>query len=318
MSIDIASSKTSSAAPRPIPVDPRVLVLAGTLAISSTGIFIGLADVSPATATFFRCVVALPVLAVLARRELVRRGRPPARSVLMHAIGGLFLGVDFALWSQSISLIGAGISTVVMSVQVVVVPVLAWMILRARVPGQFVLAVPVLFVGIALASGAVSNPHDQSLVLGVGLALGSGVAYGVYIFTAGRDRDGAHSTTGVLVSTVTAGVSGSMVGSIWGAVDLTPGWRAVPWLIALAVVGQVLGWMLIGHALPSLPSEVGATLLLVQPVLTVLLGVLILREKPTMMQFVGCTVVVIAIWGATHRRPVEHSWGSRFSTGRAR
>ena len=36
----------------------------------------------------------------------------------------------------------------------------------------------------------------------------------------------------------------------------------VGWLAALALVGQVFGWMLMGHSLPRLPAEVGATLLL--------------------------------------------------------
>ncbi len=45
---------------------PVALALAGALTIAFSGIFVRLADVSPETAAFFRCLYALPVLGALA------------------------------------------------------------------------------------------------------------------------------------------------------------------------------------------------------------------------------------------------------------
>ncbi|WP_274709536.1 EamA family transporter [Streptomyces tubbatahanensis] len=39
-----------------------------------------------------------------------------------------------------------------------------------------------------------------------------------------------------------------------------------------------------------------AALLLLQPVLAVLLGVLFLGERPTATQFAGCALVVLTVW----------------------
>nr|WP_237727088.1 DMT family transporter [Rhodococcus jostii] len=277
--------------------DPRVLVVTGAAAIALTGVFVKLSAVSPATATFYRCALALPILGVMAAREWRRHGGIPARAMWIQIVGGVLLGIDFALWSQSITLIGAGISTVVVNIQVVIVPALAWVVFRARVPVRFVIAVPFLFAGIALVSGIFGGGEGGGdAVAGTVLALTSGVAYAVYIFLTGRAGGAGRPATQVLVTTVSAGISGSVVGSIWGGVDLTPGWDAMGWLVALALSGQVIGWMLIGFGLPKLPAEVGATLLLIQPVLAVMAGMMFLQERPTLIQGLGCAVVVTAVW----------------------
>ncbi|AUM16800.1 DMT family transporter [Rhodococcus ruber] len=279
------------------PVDPRVTVLAGAAATSLTAGLIKLSGVSPATSTLFRCAFALPVLGLLALHEIRRHGGISRRVLATQALGGAMLGIDFALWARSIEMIGAGIATVVVNVQVVVVPLLAWLVFRERVPVRFVLAVPFLFAGVALAGGALfgGGETDRSM-WGTLLALAAGLAYGTYLFVAGRAGSERRASSQVFVSTLVAGVVGTSVGSLWGPVDLTPGWPALGWLAMLALSGQVLGWVLIGIGLPRLPSEVGATLLLAQPVLAMGVAIALVHERPTLVQSIGCAVVVAAVW----------------------
>src|SRR5699024_3075974 len=66
-------------------------------------------------------------------------------------------------------------------------------------------------------------------------------------------------------------------------------------LAALALVGQVLGWVLLGASLPKLPSQVGASMLLLQPALAVVFAMLLLGERPTAAQLLGCVVVIAAV-----------------------
>ncbi|MDH6679059.1 drug/metabolite transporter (DMT)-like permease [Rhodococcus sp. LBL1] len=282
--------------------DPRVLAVAGAFAISLTAVFIRLADVSAATAVFYRCLLALPPLAVLAWREHRRGSRLTHRDVLRYAAAGAMLGVDFALWSQAIGLIGAGISTVLVNVQVVVVPLLSFLVLGTRVPTRFVLAVPVLFAGVALASGAAGGVSaGPDLYWGSFLALLSGVAYAAYIFVVGGHGSAATASSQVLISTAVAGIVGSALGSLWGPVDLTPGWVAFGWLAALALSAQLVGWVLLGRSLPRLAPEVGATLLLLQPVIAVAAATAWLGERPTALQLVGCATVVVTAWFVASR-----------------
>ncbi|MCJ0904368.1 DMT family transporter [Rhodococcus sp. ARC_M6] len=287
----------------PARIDPRVLVIAGAAAISVSSILIKLADVGPSTAVFFRCFLALPPLAWMAWRECRRLGMPTRRAVILQLFGGILLGVDFALWSQSILMIGAGIASVVVNVQVIVVPALSWLILGNRVPRRFLFALPFLFGGIALAGGVIGGGvAGPDLMWGTVLSLVSGIAYGGYIFMVGFTGASDRAASQVLISTISAGIAGSMIGSLWGRIDFVPGWDAFFWLVALALVGQVFGWVLMGRSLPRLSAEVGATLLLMQPVLAVLLAVLLVGERPSVMQLLGCVVVVGAVSAVSVKR----------------
>src|SRR5512138_1325762 len=98
----------------------HLLALVGVLSISFSAVFVRLASVSPVTATFFRAVYAVPVLAAL---WIAWRGgdRRPRRARLLAALAGVLLAIDLALWPESIALMGAGLATIIPNVQVVFV-----------------------------------------------------------------------------------------------------------------------------------------------------------------------------------------------------
>ncbi|MFE6779895.1 DMT family transporter [Streptomyces sp. NPDC057702] len=288
--------------------DPRLLAVAGAGCISVSAILVRLAETSPTTAAFFRCALALPLLLPLALRERRRLGPRPARHTGVDLAAGLFLGADLVLWGASIPELGAGIATVVVNVQVVIVPLLALLLFRERLSRRFALTVPVMLAGVALAGGVVETqgaPGDP--VRGVLAGLGAGVAYAGYLFLLrgrGTPTGPRHRFVPATLATVAAGALPLVVGLLRRDLDLTPGLPALGWLATLAVTGQFLGWLLIGAALPRLPARVGGSILLGQPVLTVLLGMALLDERLSGWQTAGCVIVVLAVWDTTRtRRP---------------
>lgn len=275
-----------------MPLDHRLVAVAGALFISLTAIFTKLAGAPTATVLFYRCLIAGIALAGLAWFEWRQRGGVPARTLAWQALGGALLGLDLALWTQSITYIGAGIATILNNVQVIVVPVLARLIFGERIPLRFLVAAPLMLAGLALAGGALGADASSGSdpFMGAVLGLASGVAYAGYILIVGRS--GGHPSLQVLVATIAAGIVGTALGGLWGGIDWTPGWPALAWLAALALIGHVAGWVLLGMSLPALPAQVGASLLLLQPVLAVVFAMLLLGERPTAWQLLGCVIVV--------------------------
>jgi len=96
-----------------------------------------------------------------------------------------------------------------------------------------------------------------------------------------------------------------VAGTLLGEVDLAPSWPAHGWLVTLALTSQVVGWLLIAVALPRLPASLTSVVLTVQPVGSVLLGVVLLGEDPATLQLVGVAVIVAAIVVATRRTSVN-------------
>jgi drug/metabolite transporter (DMT)-like permease len=64
------------------------------------------------------------------------------------------------------------------------------------------------------------------------------------------------------------------------------------WLAMLAIGSQVIGWLLIGVALPKLPVVETSVLLLGQPVFTVIWGVLLFDERLSALQWTGSAIVL--------------------------
>ena len=110
-----------------------------------------------------------------------------------------------------------------------------------------------------------------------------------------------------------------VAGALLGELDLAPSWPAHGWLLTLALTSQVLGWLLIAIALPRLPASLTSVVLTVQPVGSVLLGIVLLGEDPAPLQLAGVAVIVAGIVVATRRtappphgkRPRDRSSGAQ-------
>ncbi|MHA6622537.1 DMT family transporter [Pseudonocardia sp. DLS-67] len=232
--------------------------------------------------------------------EIRRHGRLPAGLTGSALIAGVFLGVDFLMWNVSIGDIGAGIATVVVNLQVVLFPVLVGLVSRTRISRRFLLALPVLTVGVALAGGALGGAGGLGgdPVRGTVLCALAAVAYTGYLFLNRRSgrRSPAHPATPVFVGTAaaaaTAGVAGAATTGI--AVDLpATTWL---WLALLAVFGQVVSWLLVARGLASIEPAWASTLLLLQPVGAVVLAAVVLGQVPAATQLGGCGLILLTIW----------------------
>lgn len=286
-------------------IDPRLLTALGAGCISFSSILMKLAETSAPTAGVFRCLLALPILLPLALAERRRLGRQGPRRQLVYVLAGVFLGVDLVLWGLCIGTLGAGIATVLVNVQVVIIPLLALMAYGERLTRRFALVVPVMLAGVALSAGVAGGVDafagSGSPWIGAMLGVSAGVASAGFLFLLrGRGRDApiyrVHRVQPILAATVGATLACLVLGPFAGGVDLTPGWPAIGWLAALALSGQVCGALLIGMALPRLRSNVGAALLLLAPVLAILFGIVLLAERPSGWQLLGCAIVIATVW----------------------
>ncbi|MEW1655018.1 DMT family transporter [Streptomyces sp. NPDC093707] len=286
--------------------NPLVLALAGSACISASAVMMKLSGTNAGTAAFLRCALALFLLVPLAWREVRRVGARPLRYQAMDIGAGVLLGIDMVFWAASVLTVGAAVSTVLLNIQVVVFPLLARLVSGTPLTRRFVLLAPLMLAGVALASGAIGNPQPGSdPVAGVTFGAVAGVAYAGYLFLMrlGGGGGGPPPPPGAPPPPPAAAATAALLGGLWTGIDLNPGWPAWGWLITLALVGQVLAWLLITAALPKLAPNVGAALLLLQPVMAFAFGIAI-GERPTMTQAAGCALVIATVWYTSRPAPV--------------
>jgi len=270
--------------------------LAGALAISFSGIFFGLSGVDPLTGAFFRVAYALPVLFLIWFAYRDRDKRTWQKRLLAFGSGCL-MGVDMVVWHTAIGHIGAGLSTLIANSQVVFVAIAAWLILSERPSRRILIAIPVVLVGVALVSGlGMGDAFGSNPVLGTLLALVSAIFYAAFILAFRGANNIQAPPAGPLMEATAGGVVTVLILSIFfGGIDFAPTWPAHGWLIALALGSQVAGWLLIGYALPRLPAVETATIILVQPVLTMIWASMIFDERPSPIQLLGAALVLAGV-----------------------
>jgi drug/metabolite transporter (DMT)-like permease len=157
--------------------------VAGAVCISTSSVVMVLAGSSASVTALGRAGFALPVLGLLAWLER-RRGAAAmsGRSRWLARIGGAFLGADLISWSHTIDNIGAGLSTVLTNLQVVVVVLLAWALLGERPRRALLVALPVMLGGLVLVGGlAGTGGYGAHPVLGAVYGVLTAVLYSVYI-----------------------------------------------------------------------------------------------------------------------------------------
>jgi len=282
----------------------RVIALLGVFAISFTAVLIRLADVSPLTAGFFRAAYALPILAVM--WLMTRRSdQRPASDRRLGFAAGLLLAVDLWMFHAAIAAIGAGLGTLLANIQVVFVALAAWAVHDERPSAAAFMAIPVVFTGVALLSGLGRvDTYGNDPVAGVILGTTSGIAYAAFILTFRAANRSQSSAIGTLLDTTAGTAIGTAVaGLATGTIDLGFAWPAHRWLLILAVVAQVFGWLMIGYALPRLPALTTSVLIMVQPVGALIWGRLIFTERLSALQGTGVALVLLGVtainvWGS--------------------
>jgi drug/metabolite transporter (DMT)-like permease len=285
---------------------PGVAAVAGALTIAFSAILVKLADVEPATAAIFRCAYALPVLGLLAWLEDRRYGGRPLRERRLAIPAGIFFAADLIFWHHSIGDVGAGLATVLGNTQVVVVPFVAWLVLSERVEARLLAALPLVCSGVVLISGVLeTGAYGDHPVRGVVYGLLTGLSYAGFILVLRRSGADLRRPAGALFdATFVATISALAAGIAVGEADLVPSWPAHAWLVILALTSQVLGWLLITVSLPRLPAALTSVTLTIQPVGSVLLGVILLGEEPSVLQLAGVVCILAGLLAIARRRSI--------------
>jgi drug/metabolite transporter (DMT)-like permease len=271
------------------------------MCIAFSGIFYKFAHVSPETATVFRCLYGLPILALVGWWEDRRYGPLPSRAVWLAIVAGVFFAGDLLTWHHAVDQVGAGLATVLGNLQVIVVALVAWLAFGERPPRSVLLGLPIVLAGAVLISGVIgSGAYGANPPLGVALGIVTGLSYAGYLLLIRRGSDDLRRPAGpVAISTASTLVVSAVVGLLLGSLDPVPSLPSHAWLIAVGITSQSIGYLIISISLPRLPAALTSIILLAQPVATVILARILVDEEPSIAQLAGVAMVVAGIAVAT-------------------
>ncbi len=241
----------------------------------------------------------------LLRPALARIERQDAAFILAY---GLMVAVFNSLWTISVAVNGAAISTVLVYCSVAFTALLGWWLLKERLDSAKLLAIAVCLGGCALVSGALEPGAMRSNLVGVLTGLLSGLAYaGFTLFGRSASQRGLNPWTSVLYSFGLGGVLIALIAILSGG--RLPGTIAKPadfmWLgdslagwgiLFLLAAGPTLaGFGMYNTSLTYLPSSVVNLIMTLEPVFTILIAYLLLGERLNLMQIAGSLLILAGI-----------------------
>jgi drug/metabolite transporter (DMT)-like permease len=279
-------------------------LIAGASCIALAPIMVKLSPLGPQASAFWRLAFALPALAVWAALE---RKRAPSKAPfpwpLLLLSGFLFAG-DLATWHAGIVRTSAANATFLSNLTPIVVVAVAWLTTRAVPKRAYWIAVGIALFGSLLLSGGAPG-NDPQRLLGDGLSALTSVWYGFYLLAVARMRTqfgagtimfGSSFVAAILCLGVTLASGEALFVQLPGQAGFLD-WIKVWWpLVLLGLVAQVGGQGLLAVGFGLVPTHIASVLILWQPVLAALLGLLILSETLTPIQLGGGALVLIGVW----------------------
>ncbi len=288
--------------------------LTGAVLISFASILYILSGANPLTGAFFRMFYALPFLGLI----IWFRNTSDSRTLntrLIAIIAGIVFSFDFILYHSAVMWIGAGIGTLIANSQVIIVTLMSWWILGEKPNSYILISLPLVIIGFFLVSGIWDdNPYGSYPLRGVVAGVFASFFYsGFLMIYRFANKDLAPATN--LQFDSTAGccfgifvISFLPLQSIHiEPLDFQPTWPMHGWLLLLAIISQVIGWLIISYSLPRLPAAHTSFAILLQPVLTIIWGVVLLSESPSIQQAIGMVLILGSIIGVTLYGSVDES-----------
>jgi drug/metabolite transporter (DMT)-like permease len=302
------------------PFPPVLGLLGGILAVSTASLFIRYAQqdapslVIAAARMGIAALLLTPYALMRRRAELSRLKRP---QLLAMGLAGFLLALHFASWITSLEYTTVASSVVLVTTTPLWVALLSPLVLKERLAvgvriGLLVAMAGGVIVGLSeacqIGSGGITCSSLQEAfagraLIGNGLALlGAWCASG-YLLVGRRLRSSLTlASYTFLVYLVSAVV---LLAAVFLSGNRFSGYQpeTYGWFLALAIIPQLVGHTIFNWALRYLSAAYVSVALLGEPVGSVILALLFLREAPAGLELVGAALIMGGIYLASRPEP---------------
>ena len=300
---------------------PYIILFIGILAVSSASIFIRFSqnEVPSLVIAAYRLTLATLILTPFCLKEFKKEVLLlPVKTKGLIALSGIFLALHFALWITSLEFTSVASSVVLVATTPIWVALLSPVILKEN-PGKWViLGLTIAMIGgmiVGFSSGCsvsakgldCTNLHslvDKENIWGNLMALGGAFFSCGYLIVGRKVREKMSLANYIFSVYGTAAIT-LIILVVCSRLPIS-GFSNTNfiWLAALAIIPQLIGHSSFNWALKYLPASYVSIALLGEPVGTVLLAMVFLKETPIMLEIVGGVFILAGILLATRPQKI--------------
>lgn len=274
-----------------------LLIVLGVLCIGTGPIFVKFISGPGSLIAFYRLLFAaifltLPVLIRNRKQPKHIPGKIAAGAIL----GGVVFAINIALWVTALSMTTASKVTLLDNTAPIWVGLIGWLLMGKRENWLYWVGLLVTFLGAGMMIDITHFQFNSQQGVGDLLAAACGITYAFYLLMTNRIRNHMDSVTYSWILACSGTLTLLLFNLLAGYLSQYMTGKSLLLIFAMAISSQVLGWILINQALGMLPVVYASVILLGQPIVATLLGILILREIPTLLQSIGGILCLVGIF----------------------
>lgn len=273
----------------------RLVVILGAAGVSLSAVFVRWAAAPSLVLAFYRMAFSALLMAPAAwlrRREFRDLGR---RELWLSLLSGVFLGVHFACYFESLRWTSIAAAVVLVDTEVLFVALASALFLGKKPGGRAWAAVLLAFGGSVVVAMAEGLGGAGTALRGNLFALGGSVCMAAYTMLGAVCRRRLSTTVYtslVYLSAACTGLAAALAGGQalagWGAASLLSG-------LGMAVFCTLLGHSLFSWGLKYLPPAFISTANLLEPVLASVWGLALFGERPGAPVLLGGGLILLGV-----------------------
>jgi drug/metabolite transporter (DMT)-like permease len=275
--------------------------------IAWSAIFIRWSAIPGPSSAFYRVAIAGAILvpwwgitALASPRERSRIASTSRRAYLLALGGGIFFGLDLALYNTAVMRTTATTATLFGNNAPIFVGIGSWLFFRRRPARSFWIGLGCAMLGAAILLVATARGNNSgSDLTGAAMSLAAAAFFAAYLLTTEHVREEmdtlSFNAAAIVGSVATVLVVCLLLGSPLGGFT-TRTWLA---LLGLGLISQLGAYLALTYALGHVPATIGSVSLLAQVPLTAILAVPLLGEPLTLPYLIGGGFVLAGIYIVT-------------------
>jgi drug/metabolite transporter (DMT)-like permease len=266
-------------------------LLLGVVAISFSPLAVKWVVFTPAVSAFYRSFYAglfLYIWALLRYKSEFEFDN--IRWLLPCAVGGVSFAADLILWHKTIVYLGAGPATFIGNTQVVFVVLYAAIIFREKIPKIFYLFLAVIAFGMYLLLPQVPSVISRPTGYIYGLLVGASYAVTLISMRYAKSASGEKYPELLSLSAIFIISAFIIAGYIFFLEQAPMGlleFKSHLIMASTAFVCQTVGWYYIKLNMTKIPAYEVSLLLILQPVLATVWGIIFFKEALSGIQLFG-------------------------------
>ena len=254
-------------------------------------------DIGGWAMAFWRLAISGVVFAVLAKMTGQRLPRSK-RAIFYGLLSGAFLGLDLALWHESIYAVGPGISTLLNSLQIFFLAAIGFLYFNERQSVLQLISLVLAMLGVAMI-GSPEFAQNKAATWGFITGIVSGAMLAASMTFIRKTHDTEPTQIFMLMQLVSIGGGLAMIAPmfVFDMGNMLPNtWSDIGWILIYGTVMQCLAWGLIAYSIPKLSLALTGLLLLTEPIAALVIDYTWLDKPINTLQWNGALLTMFAIY----------------------